>query len=168
MRKAWIFWIISLLLSVACLYINHHYFRMSEMIKLEFASTAGDMHKHIMAVGCSPECCYNVLKMNTIVDYGFLVFYSLLTYFSFKLFLDVFQLTSKAWWVYILSFSAGLLDAVENYFLLTTAIEQQEEFSWIFFWAVRIKWAFAIVPVLLIPMVMLYGLILLLRVKQLS
>lgn len=168
MKKAWISWIISLLLTVICMYINQHYFRVSEMIKLEFSSTAGEMHKHIMAIGCSPECCYHILKMNIIVDYGFLAAYSLLAYFSFKLFLDVFQLSSKAWWVYILSFGAGVMDAIENYFLLTTAVRQQEEFSRIFFWAVRIKWAFAIVPVLLIPMIILYGLILLLRAKQLS
>jgi hypothetical protein len=168
MKKDWIYWIISLLLSVVCIYVNHNYFLVTEMIQLEFSSIAEEMHKHIMAVGCSPECCYHTLKMNTIVDYGFLVSYSLLTYFSFTLFLDVFQLSAKAWWVYILSFGAGVMDAVENYFLLTTAVSQHEEFSLIFFWSVRIKWAFAIVPMLLIPMIILYGLILLLKAKQLS
>jgi hypothetical protein len=103
--------------------------------------------------------------MNTLADYGFLLCYSLLTLFSLQLVLDVFQLPVKLW-VYLLAFSTGLADAVENYFLLKTAVTQQEAFSSIYFWAVRIKWAFAIVPVLLIPIVILYSLILLLRAKQ--
>jgi hypothetical protein len=166
MKKDWIFWMISLVLVAACIYINRFYFRMDDMIKLEFASTPEGMKKYIMSVGCSPECCYHTLKMNTIVDYGFLISYSLLTLFSFKLFLEVFQLSAKKWWVYALSFIPGVLDAIENYFLLNTALNQQENYSVIYFWAVRIKWAFALVPVLLIPMVIIYGLILLLRVKQ--
>ena len=165
MRKDWIFWIISLVLAVVCIAINQYFFRVNEMIRLEFVSSAEQMHTYIMAAGCPPEQCYYLLRMNTIVDFGFLISYSLLTYFSLKLFIDVFQVSRKLW-VYILSFTTGLLDSIENYFLLKTAVENQEQFSLIFFWAVRIKWAFAIVPLLLIPMVMLYGLILLLRAKQ--
>jgi hypothetical protein len=166
MKKVWIFWIISLLLAIVFLAVNKYNFRVNEIVKLEFSPSAQMMHANIMAIGCSPGCCYNTLKMNTIIDFGFIVSYSLLTLFSFKLFLDVFQMNSKIWWVYILSFITGCLDIIENFFLLKTAVAQKEEFSFVFFWAVRIKWAFAIVPLLLIPIVLLYGLILLLRVKQ--
>jgi hypothetical protein len=166
MKKVWVFWAISLLLALVCVFVNQYYFRMTEMIKLEFASSPEQMRTHIMAVGCSPECCYHTLKMNTLVDFGFLIAYSMLTFFSLKLFLDVFQVSVKIW-VYILSFITGFLDVIENYFLLKTAFEKEETYSCIFFLVVRIKWAFAIVPLLLIPMVILYSLIVLLRTKKL-
>ena len=161
MKKIWIFWITSLLLAVSCVIVNRLFFRVSEMLRLEFAASAENMRIQMLTIGSSIQYRYYILKMNTIVDYGFLVAYSLLTFFSLKLFLDVFQISPKKWWVYVLSFGTGLLDAVENYFLLKTAIVQQEAYSPVFFWAVRIKWAFAIVPILLIPMILLYGLILL-------
>jgi hypothetical protein len=165
MKKKWVFWIISLLLTIVCVFINQQYFPMKEMIKLEFASSPEDMSNHIMAIGLPPVSCYHILLMNTIVDYGFLVSYSLLTFFSFKLFLDVFQLSVKPW-VYFLSFMTGLLDAIENYFLIKTALAQEEIFSPVFFWAVRIKWAAALIPLLLIPIVMLYALLLLFRARK--
>jgi hypothetical protein len=117
------------------------------------------MHNYILPVG------YQLLKMNTLIDYAFLVGYTLLTFFSFIIFLDVFQAAIKTW-VYILSLATGFFDAIENCFLLSTAIKEKEVYSWIYFWAVRIKWAFAILPVLLITIVLLYSLIVLFRAKQ--
>jgi len=155
----------SLLLAVICMLVNYYYFRIAEIVKLEFASSAEQMHKYILSVGCSPACCYHVLLMNTITDYGFIIGYSLLTLFSLELFLEVFQLPVKPW-VYLLAFSTGLFDTLENLFLVKTAVTQHEAFSSFFFWTVRIKWAIAIVPILLIPMIILYGFLLLFRRRQ--
>jgi hypothetical protein len=166
MKKVWVYWILSLLMAIICLAVNHYIFPVREIIKLEFSSSAAMMHTYIMSNDCLAESCYERLKFNTIADYGFIVSFSMLTLFSFKLFLDVFQINSKVWWVYVLSFITGLLDVVENYFLLKTALTQQEAFSCFFYWVVRIKWAFAIVPFLLVPIVLFYALVLLLRTKQ--
>lgn len=158
MKKTWIYWIICLALTVGCIPVNRFQFRVEQMIQLEFASSAQQMQEYIMTIDNNdPQRCYHTLLWNTIWDYGFLVAYSLLVLFSFIIFLDVFQLIIRPW-VYILAFITGVLDAVENYFLLRTASLQQEQFSCVYYWAVRIKWAFAIVPVLLITMVMVYGL----------
>ena len=165
MKKVWISWFISFAAALLCTIINIRFFRVSEMINLEFSTSAEMMRTHIMSIGCSAECCYHTLLMNTIVDFGFLVSYSLLTYVSFKLLLDVFQVSFKPW-IYILSFTVGFLDIIENCFLLKTAIDQKEAYSDLFCWVVRIKWGFAIVPLLLVPMVMLYCLVLLLRTRQ--
>ena len=156
---------VSFLLALLCQVINLRYFRVSHMINLEFSSSAEMMKTNIMSIGCSPECCYETLKMNTIVDFGFLISYSLLTFFSIKLLLDVFQVSFKPW-MYVLALIAGFLDIIENSFLMMTAMAQKEVYSVVFFWAVRIKWAFAIIPMLLVPMVIVYGLFLLLRTKQ--
>lgn len=165
MKNKWIFWMISLFLTLLCMKLNNTYYAMHKMIPLEFSPSPDSMHKYIMAVGCSPECCYHVLKMNTIVDYGFLISYSFLTFFSFCIFLDVFQIPMKAW-VYILSFITGILDAVENYFLFQTGNNQKEFFSSLYYWVVRIKWVFALIPIILIPIVIFYSLIVLFRAKQ--
>lgn len=165
MKKTWVFWIISLALTVLCIWVNRTQYRVEQMIPLEFASNAGEMQHFIITIDSEPQRCYEILYHNTLWDYGFLLSYSLLTLFSFKIFLDVFQLKIRAW-VYILSFITGLLDAVENYFLLRTGSLQQEQFSCIYYWAVRIKWGFAIIPVMLILMVIAYSLILLFRVRK--
>ena len=165
MKKTWVFWIISLALTLLCIWVNRYQFRVQQMIPLEFASNADEMHQYIMTIHAHHQRCYQVLYWNTIWDYGFLISYSFLTLFSFHIFLDVFQLKIRAW-VYILSFITGLLDAVENYFLIRTASLQQEQFSCIYYWAVRIKWGFAIIPAMLILMVIAYSLILLFRRRK--
>ncbi len=165
MKKIWVCWIISLALTLLCIWVNRCQFRVQQMIPLEFASNADEMHQYIMTIHADHQRCYQVLYWNTIGDYGFLISYSFLTLFSFHIFLDVFQLKIRAW-VYVLSFITGLLDAVENYFLLRTASLQQEQFSSIYYWAVRIKWGFAIIPAMLILMVMAYSLILLFRKRK--
>jgi hypothetical protein len=168
MKKTWIAWIISLALTVVCMLINYFRFRVEHIIQLEFASNAQQMHDCIMRIADNnPQYCYHILWWNTAWDYGFLLAYSLLTLFSFIIFLDVFQLVIRPW-VYVLSFITGMLDAVENYFLLCTGSLQQEQFSGIYYWAVRIKWGFAIIPILLIMMVILYGILQLLRMRKSS
>lgn len=165
MKKTWTLWIISLALTVLCIWVNRTQYPVKQMIPLEFASSAGEMQHFISTIAPEPQRCYEILYHNTLWDYGFLLSYSLLTLFSFKIFLDVFQLKLRTW-VYILSFITGLLDAIENYFLLRTASLQQEQFSGIYYWAVRIKWGFAIIPAFLILMVLAYSLILLFRTRK--
>ena len=165
MQKTWTYWIISLALTVGCIWVNRTQYPVPQMIPLEFASSANQMQHFISTIDKDPQRCYDILYHNTLWDYGFLLSYSLLTLFSFNIFLDVFQLRLRNW-VYILSFITGLLDAVENYFLLRTASLQQEQFSGIYYWAVRIKWGFAIIPALLILMVLLYSLIVLFRTRK--
>jgi hypothetical protein len=159
MKKTWIYWIASLVFTIACIVVNSKVYFFPGMIKLEFANSANAMHNYIFPVG------YHLLQMNTIVDYAFIAGYSLLTFYSFAIFLNVFQAAIKPW-VYILSLATGFLDAIENVFLLATAIKEKEVYSWIYFWAVRIKWAFSIVPVLLITIILLYSLVVLFRAKQ--
>lgn len=165
MQKTWTLWIVALVLTVLCIWVNRTQYRVPQMIPLEFASSASQMHQFISTIDPDPQRCYEILYHNTLWDYGFLLCYSLLTLFSFKIFLDVFQLQLRNW-VYVLSFITGLLDAVENYFLLRTASLQQEQFSSIYYWAVRIKWGFAIIPAFLILMVLAYSVILLFRTRR--
>lgn len=162
MNKTWIYWLSSFVLTAICAYINYHCFRIDNMIALEFSDSACTMKHHIMAIADSGHGKYFILQMNTLIDFGFLVSYSLLTFFSFKLVLQVFQVATKPW-VYFLSFITGLLDIIENIFLLKTGSSQREYYSDLFWWVVRIKWAFAIVAILLILIVIIYGAVILFR-----
>lgn len=158
MKKTWIAWSLSLLAAVVCNQVMHRYWQVPAILPLEFAHSAAEMQQAIAKTpGADP---YHVLLMNTWWDFGFLTAYSFTALFSFVLFFDVFQLRVRSW-VYVLAFSTGLLDALENTYLLATAIHHQEKFSLFYFWVVRIKWALAVVPFLMILMTILYGLILL-------
>lgn len=166
MKKVWTYWWLSFGLSVCCIVINYNFFRVSEMIKLEFAPTPEKMVEYILSTfPSSVTKSYHTLLSNTVTDYIFIAAYTLLTFFSFKILLTLFDV-SMGGWVYIISIVTGLLDCMENNFLMNAAIRQQEEFSWLFRDIVRVKWAFAIIPVTLIPIVFIYGLIILLRNKQ--
>jgi hypothetical protein len=164
MKKIRIYWTVSLFFAILFLAINYFFYPIKKIVALEFSSSPEILQGYILGIGCDPSCCYHILKMNTIVDFGFIVAYSLLAYFSFRQLLDVFQI-HFGWWVYALSFIPGLLDVIENLFLLKTGMDEQVYFSWIFSWVVRLKWAFAIVPFLLIPIVMLYILVIVFRSK---
>jgi len=141
--------------------VNYFFFRVPCIIELEFAGSAQKMRDCIAEIKGDS---YSILKYNTLVDYIFALSYSLLTLYSLIIFLDVFQIRIKAW-VYILAFTTGFLDCIENIYLLKTGIDRQEVFSSVFYYVVRVKWAFAIIPMLLIPMMMVYGIILLLRTR---
>lgn len=158
MKKTWIAWGLSLLATVACIWINHRYWAVPAILPLEFAHSASDMQQAIDKTPAADP--YHVLLMNTWWDFGFLTAYSLTALFSFVLFFDVFQLRLRTW-VYVLALGTGLLDALENTYLLASAIQHQPKFSLFYFWVVRIKWALAVVPFLMIGMVGIYGLILL-------
>lgn len=165
MKKIWTYWLISLLLAIACVVVNYSAFRVKDIIKLEFAPSAGYMHTYIMSGAAPTEDAYHTLMLNTIVDFIFIIAYSLLTLFSFKILLDLFQI-SGGLWIYVLAFIPGIFDCVENVFLVLTAARHQEVFSRLYYYAVRIKWGFAIVPYLLILIIMIYGLVILFRTRQ--
>jgi hypothetical protein len=157
MKKIWIYWTLFLLLTVGCIVINRKVFPVPGMLPLEFARSAESMRPHIMQQGLTASESYRLLKMNTVVDYLFLVAYSLLGWYSLLIVLQVFEVRIKKW-MYGLIFITGALDAIENIFLLRTGIRQQEAYSWLYAWAVRLKWGAAMVLVLLITVVILYAL----------
>lgn len=166
MKKTWTYWWLSFGLAIVCLLINGIFFRVPAMIKLEFAPTPEKMVEYILnTVPSSVVESYHTLFFNTITDYVFIAAYTLLTFFSFKILLALFDVSTGGW-VYTISVVTGLLDCMENNFLMNAAIRQREEFSWLYQDIVRIKWAFAIIPITLIPVIFIYGLIILLRNQQ--
>ncbi|RYY59316.1 MAG: hypothetical protein EOO05_13660 [Chitinophagaceae bacterium] len=158
MKKTWNYWTVCLLFTITCIVINSTVFAFPCMLNLEFAKSAAAMEDYIRPSG------YHRLLMNTLVDYGFLIGYGLLAFFSLKIILEVFQGNVNSW-IYLLSFITGALDAFENIFLLLSATRERAVYSDAYFWAVRIKWATAIIIVLVIAIVIIFSLIVLLRAR---
>ncbi|MEP7377684.1 MAG: hypothetical protein ABI675_30045 [Chitinophagaceae bacterium] len=165
MKRTWIAWGVAMLICVAFVILIKYFFPVPRILNVEFATTRQYMLEHILAGQSSQEVAFNTLKMNTILDFGFIIGYSLLTFFSLKIILDVFQLTLRNW-VYVIAFTAGVFDVLENIFLIHVATTGLTEPSLFFIWVVRLKWATAIVPLLVIPVVLVYSLIILLRTRQ--
>ncbi len=164
MNKQWFLWILSLLFATTATVVNQKYYRVENIIKIELAPCPDSLNTYIQAIApdSSREVCFHVLMNNTIVDYYFVLGYTLLTLFSFGILLDVFDLTIPGW-VYVVSVMTGLFDCCENNYLMNMSIRQREDFSWLYYDIVRIKWAFSIIPFIVIPITLFYGLTLLLR-----
>jgi hypothetical protein len=167
MTKIWTAWIISVLLVILAGFVNLHYFRVFNILPIEFATTAMTIEDCVKDVNPSPLVGYHTLLLNTIVDYVYLVAYTLVILFSIKITLDALELKgNKA--IYFLGILPGAMDAIENAFLITTALDHHSTISWVYVLVVRIKWAAAIPFYMLMPILMLYGLIVLFRAKQQS
>lgn len=165
MKKTWIGWSVSLILFIVASFVNLYFFRVPNILAIEFARTTADMHNCITTIADSLEESYRILYLNTLVDYFYLTAYTLLIVFSFRITFEAFEITKNKW-LYVFAVIPGVLDAVENVFLLQTALQQKEVLSWVYIWAVRIKWGAAIFPFMLVPIVMVYGLVIALAKRQ--
>jgi hypothetical protein len=165
MSKIWLGWVVSLILVVVAGLVNVHYFPMHNIIAIELARDPLTMCERIQANALQPAAAYHLLLGNTLVDYGFILAYTSLILFSVRITLDALEAGGGRWF-YWLGVLPGLMDAIENGFLITTALRQHETISWFYVFVVRIKWGVAILFYMLIPVVMLYGLIILFRAKQ--
>ncbi|MFM2360536.1 MAG: hypothetical protein RLY16_2529 [Bacteroidota bacterium] len=162
MKNNWIKWWICLLGGLTTQWINKLYYPVKNILPLEFARNENDMLNQVMAIASSANQSFDVLWYNTLVDCFFLVIYTLLFYYSVKILLAGFQQAFKQWMVFLIV-ATGFWDIIENYFLLTTAIRQQINFSMIYFWSVRIKWMFAVLPGIIVPAAILFGIFQLLK-----
>ena len=166
MKNLWICWIVSLIITMSASLTNRYVYRVEQIIKLEFAPSADSMRTYIEGIdNSSKEHSYYILKKNTEIDFIFLIGYTLLTFFSIAILLSVFDVRPSGW-VYVISILPGFFDCLENIVLMSSAIRQREDFSWLYCDIVRIKWAFAIVPFMVIPIVIIYGSIVLFRSRH--
>ena len=165
MKKTWIFWLLSLLLFGAAAFVNTHIFEVGNILQIEFARTEkslGDCLEKLSAV--TPDA-YRRLLFNTIVDYVFLISYTLVIVLSIRITLNALELKDNKW-IYSLGILPGVMDAIENSYLIATALNQRPTISEFYVIVVRIKWAAAIPFYLLFLVVAAYGLVILFRANQ--
>lgn len=165
MRKIWITWLAGVALFILATYVNTHYFRVENILDIEFATTNTTLGDCIHEISPNATTAYQRLLQNTIVDYVYLLAYTLVLIFSVVLTLDALELkTSK--WMFAICILPGLMDLIENAYLIATAVNQQPSISWFYVLVVRIKWAVAIPFFMLFPVVVIYGLVILFRARQ--
>ena len=167
MKKIWIAWIASVLLFSIASFVNARIFAVHNILTIEFArtnETLGDCIHEISQYAPDP---YHRLFLNTVVDYGYLLAYTLVIIFSVLITLDALELKAGKW-IYALCVLPGVMDSIENAYLIATAVKQQPAISWFYVTVVRIKWAAAIPFYLLFVVVLVYGLVLLFRARQTS
>ncbi len=165
-KTNWVNWALYLTVAIASQIVSKLYFPIPDIIKLEFSSSAAILQDNINAISFSPERSYIILKYNTIIDFVFIAAFTLLTYYSAKIMLAYHNYPMKLFMV-VLCGVTGFFDIIEDYFLLSSALEHSANFSLIYFWAVRIKWAFSVIPIVVIPITIFYGLVNLFRRRKL-
>lgn len=167
MDAKWKKWLISLAITTAAALVMKFVFPVPNLILIETAPNAWLMQNHILKIPAHHGDVYHLLFWNTITDYAFLLGYSFLTYFSIVILLNIFSIPITAW-VWVASFATGFFDIQEDNFLINTALRHQEDFSMLYYYIVRIKWAFAMIPLMVISVTLAYGIFLVSSAKQTS
>ena len=153
--RYWLHWSISfvLMLAVALLMTQSDYFSVPDLMRIEFASDTGTLFGLIQPYETGD---YNPLYNNTLLDFGYMLAYTLLFYFSGLVLWDLLEFRQRRW-------LAGLLlpllfDLVENVLLLQMIGRPPEQYCCfeLFAIAVRLKWAFAIPGAILTIIVLMY------------
>ena len=154
--KYWKHWAISLLLMLGIGYAMKNFccFSVPNLIAIEFAHTAPDLQEMI-APYLKAEC--NVLNNNTLLDFGFMVGYTLAFYFSGRIICDLLEFRWRKWlFVLLLPF---VFDFAENLLLLHSMKNGVSDINFTAFYiAVRLKWLLVIPAFLLLITVALYQL----------
>lgn len=84
------------------------------------------------------------IKYNTYYDFLFIIIYSLLFYFTYRVFQTSMRISKSKFWI-ILCFIPGILDIIENLLLLYLLNDNSNNFIFNVFWfIVRAKWTFVI------------------------
>jgi len=128
-------------------------FAVPDILKLQFSDNAAEFYGLIDQMNGKKVDC-QVLKNNTYLDFGYILFYSLLFLLSLKVFeLSLGFKMKKA--IYVAAFIPGLFDVVENIAFLQL-VEGDESFFSLYCWTARLKWFFVNVFLLITLTIVLY------------
>ena len=137
LHNPWKYWFISLVGCIICQLLLKYLAPVPNILPVELAPSPEVMQKEILANG---ENAFLLLKQNTLIDFIFIVAYSTLFLFSFKILFAKSGRRMPAW-AGLLAIAPGVFDILENSTLLRSAAAKQALFSQEYYWVVRIKWA---------------------------
>lgn len=107
------------------------------------------------------------LRLNTQLDFVFILTYSFVFFFAISWWLDKFTQTDQWNQIPFLAFVPGILDVIENNFIL---VFLRHDFGTAYFnyyyWCVHIKWG--LVPAMLVPSLGLLGLLIFKKARGLA
>lgn len=157
MKKQWIYFLLALIgLSVSSYFMRNKY-EIKNLLAIEFASSESVMQEAIEAIPGESSEKFMLLRNNTYWDFIFIIFYSLLGIVSFRIIADEFG-AKLSLVIIIVILLPGLLDVVEDIYLLLSASRGKAVFDMLYFWAVHIKWGLSTILLTFIPITILFGL----------
>ncbi len=148
--RFWKHWALSLAAFIILAFIMTRipFFAVDNLLAIEFAPNAQAFNALITDV--------ELVRRNTYIDFGFMLAYTAMFYFSGRVLYDLLQFTTrKLLFVLLLPF---LFDAVENLLLLQMLGKAPEDYLsfWTFYYAVRLKWFFVVPGSIVSLMVLLF------------
>ncbi len=160
--RLWGFALVGVVIVYLIMSSNVNY-RVENILSFQFSDSVKEF-KYLML----KESLYHKIEIlvfkkmlvnNTIFDFVFIAFYTILFFLSFKVFELSIGFTLKKKFL-LISFIPGLIDCVENISLLRFLKDMSNEFLFnIYFWAVRIKWAAVILFLFMTITIILYYLL---------
>lgn len=148
--RFWKHWLISLGLTTFLAFIMTKIpsVAVGNLLEIEFASDAEALRSLMLLV--------NNLETNTYVDFLFMIAYTGLFYFSGRVVYDLLQFSSRKL-LFILFFPI-IFDLIENLLLLQMLDKSPADYLSFttFYYAVRLKWLFAIPGVIVFLVVLIY------------
>lgn len=132
------------------------------IVKLELAKDV-DVAQALLAP--YDEAHLQWLRLNTQLDFAFLLSYSLVFYFALVYWLSKIPAARDWSQVPLLAFIPGVLDVVENLFILNFLNNDfTTKYFSLYYWCVHIKWG--LIPFLLLPSLGLLALVIYKKVKS--
>ncbi len=150
--RFWKHWLISLGLTAFLVFIMTKVpsVAVENLLEIEFASDAEELRNLILkAVN---------LETNTFIDFLFMIAYTALFYFSGRVVYDLLQFSSRK--LLFILFLPLIFDLIENLLLLQMLDKTPADYLSFttFYYAVRLKWLFAIPGVIVFLVVLIYHL----------
>lgn len=150
--RFWKHFVASLVLFALVGYVMTQipYFGVRTLIAIEFAPDVQIFHALVANT--------HNLQQNTYIDFFFILAYTALFYFSGRVVYDLLQFATQK--LLFLLFLPLLFDVIENLLLLQMLDKAPEDyFSFcLFYYAVRLKWLFAIPGTIVVLLVVFYHL----------
>ncbi len=145
--KFWKHWLVSLILFIILAgLLSSEAFHVYNLLKIQFVPSKTFFDIELTQIKI------DVLLNNLCLDFAFIIAYSFLFYYSFKVFFELLNINNKNS-LLLIFFIPGIFDAIEN--LLTIAMINGKDVSFtLYYCVVRIKW-FLFIPNIIIVLVIL-------------
>ncbi len=147
-------WFLTLLITfgVASVFSWYSHIEVGNIGEIQFSRNLDDFNDNI-------KLFFDNIKCNTLYDFAFIITYSVLFYFSYRVFQSSMRIPVNRVLI-LICLVPGVLDIIENVLLLN--LLNQSDSNWLFnaFWVVvRAKWTFVIPFVLINFTILIYYLI---------
>ena len=151
--KYWKHWLVSLIffIIVGCLLFSDAFY-VENLLRLQFVSNKTSFNAELSSM---KEL---ILLNNLYLDFVFVIVYSFLFYYSFKVFFELLNISNKNA-LLLIFFIPGMFDIVENILTLEMVEGKNVSFT-LYYCVVRIKWFLCIPNIIIVLSILCFQLLL--------